>query len=449
MRLDANSDIGVLMRARAVYLVCFAFVCTQILNLIFMSYTYKAFTLDHAVSLVACFATILITITLRYTKHFGLIAGFYSLLLILGVAMSSVPDGTGIHSALLPLLIAGVIMNGFISGWRMVWIYTISALVFVSYLFTVSIDAPMIAMGGTGDYAQRTFQRAMQTALALTLCASIVGLFSVNMYKLFKMLEDTAAKAQRADMAKSQFLANMSHELRTPLNGVIGMTQLLLKTPLDDTQRNYAQIVNSCSAGLVTIINDVLDLSKLDAGKVEIKFEPFNLRDLVVSLLHLHQPAAVEKGLKLYLDYDADLPTNFIGDESRLRQIINNLIGNGVKFTDQGHVSVFVKGAFLPEGNFQLTFYVQDTGIGIPQADLGRIFDRFEQVDNRLSSNSVGTGLGLAISSEMVGLMGGTMQIDSVLGQGTTFYFSLEMIVRDAPVLPAQEDAPPQLKLRA
>lgn len=429
LRLHPDDDIGVLMRARAAYVICWAFVFMQVLNFIQMRLVYGEYTLDHTVSILASIVMIAVTHMLRYTKRFEFFAAFYSVLLLSGICLSSMPDGTGIHSALLPLLVAGAIMNGFISGWKTVLTYMLSSLIVITLLYHVSLSAPEVPLGGTGNYEARTKQRAIQTALALTLCSAIVAMFSMHMYRLFGMLENSVKKAKRADMAKSLFLANMSHELRTPLNGVLGMTELLSRTDLDPVQKKYTNIVSSCSQSLVTIINDVLDLSKLDAGKIEVKFEAFNLRETIISLMHLHYPAAMKKNLKLYLDYPKDLPSEFMGDESRLRQIVNNLMGNAVKFTDTGSVSLYIKGFPTAEGNFQLSIYVKDTGIGIAQKDLKNIFKRFEQVDNRLSSQSAGTGLGLAISSELINLMGGQLEVKSEPGSGTTFYFNLEMIV--------------------
>ncbi len=434
LRLEDIADPGKLIRARAIYMICLAFCLTQLVNLALMSYSYKAYTFDHTVSLVSCVVMVLVCHLLRYTKRFSLIAAGLSFAILLGIFLASVPDKTGIHTALTPMLVIGAIINGFISGWRAVCLYSVAALAMIWGLYFVSVQTPLfMEVGGAFVYEQRTFQRAVQASLALFMSAIIISMFSRSMHGLFQILEESLEKARNADLAKSVFLANMSHELRTPLNGVIGMNELLLRTELNSQQRQYAEIVGGCSAGLIAIINDVLDLSKMDAKKIELKYEPVNLRELIISLLHLHHPAAVKKGLKLYLQYDQSIPTQFICDESRLRQIINNLIGNAVKFTNAGYVSVVIGGAFAPDGHYQLELKIEDTGIGIAEEDIDSVFHRFAQANNELSSVSAGTGLGLTISSELVRLMGGEIKATSTLGEGTTFHVSIKMKLVDEP----------------
>jgi len=245
------------------------------------------------------------------------------------------------------------------------------------------------------------------------------------MYKLFDTLEESAQKARAADASKSLFMANMSHELRTPLNGVIGMSELLLRTELNPTQKQYAQIVNGCSTGLVTIINDVLDLSRLDAGKITIKSDYFDFRAMITSLTELNRPAAMKKNIQLQLQYDVNVPSQIFADQGRLRQVTSNLIGNAVKFTEHGAVEIFVKGVQSTPDIFSLNVFVRDSGIGIPKTDIDRIFDRFEQVDNSLASEKQGTGLGLAIAKEMIEAMGGDMSVQSILGGGSLFSYTL------------------------
>jgi len=438
LRIGVKDSAADKMRSRAVYFIGWAVIISQLVNLVAMTLSYGGWTFDNTIALCACGYVFILIHMLRFTKRFYLFTGAYAALIFGGIAASALPDATGINTALLPLLITGVIMSGFISGWRMVVSYSVAAVVFIWLLYSVSTnDVPPFAVD-TELYAARNLQRAIQASLAFVLVSIIVSIFSYNMYRLFDSLEESASKAQAADESKSLFMANMSHELRTPLNGVIGMSDLLLKTELTETQKQYAEIINGCSAGLVTIINDVLDLSRLDAGKITIKSDYFDFKAMAHNLTELNRPAATKKNLKLHLYYDNNVPPIIYGDEGRLRQVTSNLIGNAVKFTEHGAVEIFVKGAQAAPGVFTLTVFVRDSGIGIPAEHIDRIFNRFEQVDSSLASAKQGTGLGLAIAKEMIEAMGGEMRVSSVVGGGSLFSYALNTPIEPAKIEPAK-----------
>ena len=234
-------------------------------------------------------------------------------------------------------------------------------------------------------------------------------------------------KAEAANRAKSEFLANMSHELRTPMNGVIGMTDLALTTALDATQRRYLDTVKSSAQSLLVILNEILDFSKIESGKLEVERIPFDLAALVTDTLPGIEVRAQHKGLTLDCTLPTDLPASLLGDPGRIRQVLTNLCDNAVKFTQQGRVSVRLTCTGEAATGYEITLSVSDTGVGIAPDKQQLIFSAFSQADSSITRQYGGTGLGLTISARLVGLMGGHLGVDSVVGQGSTFQFTLPL----------------------
>ena len=430
LRIDSSMRARDQLSARTVYMMGGVFILSQLANLIFMTYAYGGWTIDHWIACVVIGIIFVTTNLLRWSKNFNGFAIFYSALILASVAGTTIPDGTGINSAMLPVLVSAVFISGFVASGRVVAGYAICATALIWGLYMYSVGLPPPPGVPISEYHSRIFMRAMQATIALGLASAALGVFCYSLNTMFYLLEKNIERATSAELAKSNFLANMSHELRTPLNGVIGMMGLLKKTNLDATQNEYVDIVNGCSTGLVAIINDVLDLSKLDSGKYEFSHRAFDLRAVLESLISLHLPAAIKKNLRLALHWPDELPHRVISDESRLRQIANNLIGNAIKFTDQGHVDVIAQYRAIEglQGDWmEFCLFVRDTGVGIPAEAADRVFKRFEQVDNRLSSSKPGTGLGLAITQSLVEKMGGRIQFQSALGEGTTFTVQLPL----------------------
>jgi len=271
--------------------------------------------------------------------------------------------------------------------------------------------------------------------LAITLLTVALGLVLVRQLRRREAAERAlvAAKeqAEAGNRAKSEFLANMSHEVRTPMNGILGMTDLLLETALDAEQRTFAETIRESGEALLTVVNDILDISKLEAGKLEIENVEFDLASLVERAAGLLSPKARDKDIDLDVAVEAEARGAYLGDPARIRQVLLNLLSNAIKFTESGKVSVRVmvrRGASSPDATVPLRFEVVDTGPGIPDSLRQRLFRKFSQLDAAATRRFGGSGLGLAICRQLVGLMGGRIDVDSRPGQGSVFWFELTLV---------------------
>ncbi|MGB3537445.1 MAG: response regulator [Mesorhizobium sp.] len=248
--------------------------------------------------------------------------------------------------------------------------------------------------------------------------------------RAFTESAESLFKAEAADRAKSEFLANMSHEIRTPMNGVLGMAELLAKTELTPRQKTFTDVIVKSGNALLTIINDILDFSKINAGQLTLDPGPFRLVEAVEDVATLISARIAEKNLELIVRVDPHLPAFVFGDAGRFRQIVTNLLGNAVKFTEKGHVLIDVSGTVV-DGVVQMKVRVEDTGIGIPAEKLQSVFEKFAQVDGSSTRRHEGTGLGLAISARLVDLMGGKIGVESEIGRGSVFWFAVSLPVHE------------------
>ncbi len=287
-----------------------------------------------------------------------------------------------------------------------------------------------IQVSNTGDEVQFLGEsfNGMIGALAASQSALLEqqGLLEKRIKDRTDQLEEAMRTAQAANHAKSEFLANVSHELRTPMNGVIGMLDIALDRDLSPDVAEQLQTAQRCAYSLLSLLNDILDLSKIEAGKMTLEKLPFDLRVLLADCIKAHQPLAAKNSVSLHADVSPDMPRQIAGDPLRIRQIIANLVSNAVKFTEHGSVSVRAGGEFTHPREFTLRITVQDSGTGIPADKLLSIFDKFTQADGSVTRRFGGTGLGLAITRSLVELHGGEIHVQSELGRGSSFEVTLK-----------------------
>ena len=425
LSIDPQTAKSDLMRARAVYMMGLAFIATQIISLIAMYHSYDGFTFDHSISLLASILVGATILLLRHSRNFLIYALIYSILIVGGILASALNQNTGINSALIPFLILGIIVNGFICGWRATVTFGAFSLIAIWFLWWVSSNYSYTPIFDVDKFSDRNFQRALQASIATILITIVGAFFSKNMHEAFGELEAGILAAQASDRAKTDFLATMSHELCTPMNGIIGMNEVLEETALDEDQRELTAVIRDSGRDLQTIIGNVLLFSQLEAGRVSLDNSPFNLSRVLRDEIKPFAVSAKAKGLIFKARMTPSVPIMLIGDKVRTAQIICALLDNAIKFTDQGAIDLLIQGAEDAQGLASLSVTVTDTGIGIAPEHKTRIFERFTQQDGSIKRRHGGTGLGLTIARGLTEMMGGQLTVQSEPNVGSSFTLNI------------------------
>ena len=455
LRIDESMGTGDRIRARLVYGIALLVVALQVPNMIGLLLTFGHLNSQFAVSMMSCVLLLGLVASLRRWRNWQVCGALFGAILLGAVVTvtllldDSVLAG-GINSSLLPMIVMGPIVVGLVANWKVVAGYTVAAVGVLAWQHGISAEivsglaaGSVVALdpAGSGAYVLESLginqsQRLMQTSIALFVSAGLSAWFGSLLYATLDTLDETVDSAQRAEATKGDFLAQMSHEIRTPLNGIVAMSDLLADGQLPSHAQRPAEIIATASQQLVTIIDEILDSARLEAGRLVLVHESFDLRAEMESVLEIHRARADEKGLWLGLVWSDDLPTHFKGDGNRIRQVVGNFVSNAIKFTERGGVRVEVSGEDDLSGRQNLTIRVQDTGVGIAHDEIDSVFERYKQSASGRRQGTKGTGLGLAIAKELAELMDGRVGVQSLLGQGTAFHITLALPVCETPARP-------------
>lgn len=428
LRITDECSNSVRVRSRIVYGAGIVALLVHALNMVSLAIVYGEWTSQHSVSVFALIYIAAVTLSVRYTKSAVFSGTAYAVLSVgaIGLAaaispVSGVPPH-GINTALIPLLCSSAMLVAFISTRWVSILNILASLCLIGFLYAITAR-----QGLTGVDAALSWQRAVQAWAGILMAGPISTFIAYVVYRNLDVLEIALGRARQAEKDRSDFLATMSHEIRTPLHGILGLSDMLSRADLPSPQKRQAELVTVSANNLMEIIDEVLDMARLEDGTVTIKAEPLSVSKMLNDISELFAVKASQKNLWIGTDIDPGLPAQLIGDAPHLRQVVSNLVGNALKFTQEGGVRVGARYAGHKDDQIAVQFYVQDSGVGIASEDQVSVFERFKQTDSAKTSKTKGTGLGLSICQELTDMMGTTLELHSEPGQGTVFHFTLLM----------------------
>lgn len=437
LRISPEMSAEKRLRARVIYLSCLGFLALLLSNLIYFMVCYDGFALKRPILAATCVIMVLALLMVRWTKSPTVYGLFFTLFPLSAVwisarysvaAKTSEMLGGGIHTPTLPILCVGVVLAAIVGTRLTTMLYAVLCLALVIALNRMSGAAAMSA-----EFSVITELRSMQIGLAVSLLGVTAFTLSRLAYSALAKIESALRRATRAEVARKELLATMSHEIRTPLNGIISVSDLLGKGDHNETTQTHLNIIEMSASNLLAIVNESLGrarsehLGEENASAIQISRKPFDPSNLLQQTCDLFSANASEKGLWIGTYGLEALPNSLHGDAAHLRQVLNNLVGNAIKFTHQGGVRIGARLVDSNEADNAVQFFVQDTGVGIEDDAKALVFERFGQSASGLTTEADGTGLGLAICNDLVTAMGGTLEMDSTVGVGTAFYFTLLM----------------------
>jgi len=439
------------LRARVIVYTCLSYIALQIVNLSYQTIWHDGFQFKRPIALLTCFAFAGALGLLRYTKSQNVYGTFFAVLAIIAVFVSAISSpaakasmelGGGIHTPTLPILCVGAILATMV-GTRLTAILYVGAsatlLIGLTRMSNTIATDPQLSIIG--------MMRAVQVGIGVFLMCVIGFTLSRLAYSTLNKFEAALQRTERAEKTRKELLATMSHEIRTPLNGIISVSDLLAKHKHDETTETHLNIISLSAANLLEIVNESLGrarsehLGDIGAQDISVRSEPFSPRDVLQQTCDLFTAHAGQKGLWIGTHGLDSLPETLRGDGPHLRQVMNNLIGNAIKFTQTGGVRLGARHLGQTDAGAVVQFFVQDTGVGIENDALQHVFERFGQSSSAQTTHMDGTGLGLAISHDLVAAMGGTLEVQSALGSGSTFYFTL--------ILPLENNQAPSIETPA